>query len=808
MPTVLRRTQIHAGPAAKESMTHSDEARRENPALSERSSTLNAAILRINASLDLDTVLSGAVASARELTGARYGIITTIDETGAHRGSVYSGFTAEERREMSALPEKARLFEHLRDLPGPIRVADLSGYIRSLGLEPTQMFSRAFQAAPLRHGEVHLGHFFLAEKADGEAFTAEDEEVLMLFASQAAAAVANARAHRSERLARARLEALIETSPVGVVVFDAGSGRPLMFNREARRIVEGLRLPGRSPEQLLEVLSCRRADGREIPLGKYYPTAHRLDSGETVRAEEIELAVPDGRSVRTLVNATPILSPDGEIESVVVTMQDLAPLDEIERQRAEFLSLVGHELRTPLTSIKGSVTTLLEGGKAVDPAERREFFRIIGEQADHMQGLISDLLDAGRIGAGMLTVAPEPTEVAELVEPARSAFQSGGGRHAIIVDLPAGLPRVMADPPRIAQVLGNLISNAARHAPESSPIRVGAANEQAHVAVSVTDEGPGVAPDQLPQLFRMRTGDGEGAAAGHGLGLAICKGLVEAHGGRIRADSAGQGRGTTFTFTIPAAAEPVGTATVPADAPSPEAAARVAPPRILVVDDDPQTLRFARETLSQAGYAPLVTGAPDELAHLIRSERPQLVLLDLLLPGSDGIELLQQVPELSDQPVIFISAYGRDETIARALESGAADYIVKPFSPTELVARIRAALRRHAEPQLFVIGELAIDFERHRVTVGGEAVDLTAKEFELLRVLSLHAGGVVTYETLLRRIWAKHANPDTNLVRIFVRNLRRKLGDSATNPAYLFNERGVGYRMPLPSVPSSGGGAP
>ncbi|MYB53485.1 MAG: GAF domain-containing protein, partial [Acidobacteriia bacterium] len=530
MSSVLRRAQIHARPAAKESMTRSDEAKRENPALSERSSTLNAAILRINASLDLDTVLSGAVASACELTGARYGIITTIDEAGEHQGSVYSGFTEEERREMSALPKKARLFEHLRDLPGPIRVADLSGYIRSLGLEPTQMFSRAFQAAPLRHGEVHLGHFFLAEKADGEAFTAEDEEVLMLFASQAAAAVANARAHRSERQARARLEALIETSPVGVVVFDAGRGRPLTINRAARRIVEGLSAPGRSAEQLLELISCRRADGREIPLGEF-PTAHRLDSGEMVRAEEIELAVPDGRSVRTLVNATPILSPDGEIESVVVTMQDLAPLDEIERQRAEFLSLVGHELRTPLTSIKGSVTTLLEGGKAVDPAERREFFRIIGEQADHMQGLISDLLDAGRIGAGMLTVSPEPTEVAELVEPARSAFQSGGGRHAIIVDLPAGLPRVMADPPRIAQVLGNLISNAARHAPESSPIRVGATNEQAHVAVSVTDEGPGLAPEQLPQLFRMRTGDGEGAAAGHGLGLAICKGLVEAHGG-------------------------------------------------------------------------------------------------------------------------------------------------------------------------------------------------------------------------------------------------------------------------------------
>ena len=697
------------------------------------------------------------------------------------------------------MPDGARLFEHLRDLPGPIRVADLSSYIRTLGLEPTSMFSRAFQAAPLRHGDEHLGNFFLAEKADGEAFTAEDEEVLMLFASQAAAAVANARAHRSERQARARLEALVETSPVGVVVFEAVSGRPLTINRAARRIVEGLRVPGRSVDQLLEIISCRRADGRELPLGEF-PTAHRLDSGETVRAEEMELAVPDGRSVRTLVNATPIQSPDGEIESVVVTMQDLGPLDEIERQRTEFLSLVSHELREPLTSIKGSVATLLEESEALDPAELREFFRIIAERASHMRGLISDLLDAGRIEAGTLTVSPQPVEVAELVEPARSTFESGGGRHAILVDLPAGLPRVMADRLRIVQVFGNLISNAARHAPESSPIRVGAARQQSHVAFSVSDEGPGVAPEQLPQLFRKHAGGREGAKAGQGLGLAICKGLVEAHGGRIRADSAGPGKGTTFTFTIPAATETGGTATAPA--PSLEAAGRDEPPRILVVDDDPQTLRFVREALSQAGYAPLVTGTSDELAHLIRSERPQLVLLDLLLPGSDGIELMRQIPELSDQPVIFISAYGRDETVARALESGAADYIVKPFSPTELVARIRAAVRRHAEPQLFVVGDLAIDFARRRVTVGGQAVDLTATEFELLRVLSLHAGGVVTYETLLRRIWTKRENPDANLVRIFVRNLRRKLGDSATSPAYLFNERGVGYRMPRPSDPS------
>ncbi len=176
-------------------------------------------------------------------------------------------------------------------------------------------------------------------------------------------------------------------------------------------------------------------------------------------------------------------------------------------------------------------------------------------------------------------------------------------------------------------------------------------------------------------------------------------------------------------------------------------------------------LRFVRDTLTKAGYAPLVTGASEDLAGLIRAEQPKLVLLDLLLPGRDGIELLEEIPELSDLPVIFISGYGRDETIARAFEQGADDYIVKPFSPTELVARIRAALRRHREPEKFVLGELAIEYERHRVTVGGEAVELTNKEFELLRLLSINAGRVVHHDTLLRRIWEARPGADANLIR-------------------------------------------
>ena len=773
-------------------------------ALRERISRLSAAVQHVSSSLDLDTVLDEILASARALTGARYGVITTMDEAGQPVDFTSSGLTAEEHRRLFEWPDGLRLFAHFRDLPGPLRLPDLSAYVQSLGFSLDPMPCKAFQCTPMRYRGAHVGSFFLAEKEGGEEFTGEDEEVLGLLASNAATAIANARTHRAEQRARADLEALVETTPVGVVVFEARTGNLVSLNREAKRIVEGLRMPGRTAEQLLEVVTCQRADGRTVSLGEF-PLAQELSRGETVRAEEIALSVPDGRSVTTLVSATPVRSEDGEVASVVVTMQDLAPLEELERLRAELLGMVSHELRAPLAAIKGSASIVLEASSPLDPAEVREFFRIIGAQAEHMRGLISDLLDVGRIETGTLSVSPEPSEVGALVDQARNTFLSGGGRHRVLVDLPLELPRVMADRQRIVQVLNNLLANAAAHSPGSAQIRVAALRDGVQVAISVADEGRGVPPERLPHLFRKyggrRDGDRGLRNEGSGLGLSICKGLVEAHGGRIRAESDGTGQGTRFTFTIPVAEEAAAAAVVPTGRSHPPRERPAEKTRILVVDDDPQMLRYVREALLVAGYAPLVTGDPGGLADVIRKERPRLVLLDLMLPGTDGIELMELVPELADLPVIFISGYGRDETIARALEIGAVDYIVKPFSPTELTARVRAALRKEDEAEPFVLGDLTIRYEQREVTMAGRPVRLTVTEYELLRVLSLNAGRVSTYDMLVRQVWGERATDDTKLVRTFIKKLRSKLGDDAARPIYILTERGVGYRMAGPRSP-------
>ena len=779
-------------------MTGSDELKRQIEALQERVSRLSAAVLRISISLDLDTVLQEVVDSGRALTGARYGIITTVDEGGRIQEFVTSGFTREEQDQMAAWPDGPRLFEHFRNLASPLRLADLPSYVRALGFSPDLMRSKTLQGTPLRHGDVYVGNFFLAGKEGGREFTSGDEEMLVLFASQAAAAIANARTHRDERRARADLETLIETSPVGVVVFDGRTGKPVSINREARRVAEALDMPRQPPVEVLKMITCRRADGREIKLAEF-PLAQQLCRDETVRNEEMTLTVPNGRSVTTLVNSTPIQAADGAVESVVVTLQDLAPLEELERSRAEFLSLVSHELRVPLAAIKGSATTVLDASRAPNLAEILQFFRIIEQQADHMRGLISDLLDAGHIKAGTLSVTTEPAEVDDLVEQARKSFLSGGGQHTLLIDLPPDLPRVLADRLRIVQVLNNLFSNASRYSSQALPIRVSAVQDGVYVAISVSDEGRGIPPEQLPHLFRKdtRVGECEGGIRGAGLGLAICKGLVEAHGGRIRAESGGAGLGARFTFTIPVAEE---TASRPAtgfdrgSSRSPEKGQEGT--RIVVMDDDPLTLRFVRDALSAAGYSPLVTGDPQELPRLIKTKKPQLVLLDLVLPETDGIELMESLPELADMPVIFISAYGRDDTIARALESGAADYIVKPFSARELTARVQAALRKlAATPKPFLLKDLAIDYETRRVTVAGKTVHLTPIEYDLLRTLSINAGRVTTYDSLIRKVWTGREYANARLVRTFVKNLRRKLGDDASVPTYIRNVHGVGYRM-------------
>ena len=777
----------------------------DHDALQQQTMKLRERILRfvgvashINARPDLYAVMRATLEYACELTGASCGLIGAVNDAGEADYLATCGFAQEEDERLLRSPGGPKLIEYFPDLRGVHTFEDLppatQKLFTSLGLERAQ----SFLCTPLHHQDQRVGSFVLMRKKDEGDFTKEDEEILASFERLATTAIASTRTHRHERRARVNLEALLDAVPVGVVVFDARVGNLEFANHEAKQLLRELQRSTNSDETLLNNIKGRRTDGQAFSLREAL-LAQQISNAETVRGEVIEFSVDNGRCIYVLLSGTSFESLDGVGKSVVVTMQDLTTLHELELTQAKVISMVSHELRTPLTSIKVLAETLLSSANTLDPAEILQYVRSIDTQAEQMRDLVSDLLDIGLIKTGTLSIDPEPWNISSILDRARNMFLSGCGTHSIIIDLPSSLPQVMVDSLRIVQVLTNLFANAVKYAPTEVPIRVTAERADSHIAVSVTDYGIGIPKQLLPQLFQthMELGDkSRNGLRGAGLGLAICKGLVEAHGGRIEAFSDGDGNGTRVMFTLPIARGPDSSVLISTND------SRIGSPftepgltRILIADDDPDMCRHIRNALTLEGYDSIVTTSSKSIPSIIRESKPHLVVLDLMLPDTDGIALLDSVPELNDIPVIIISGYCKDEMIARALDAGAVDYIVKPFSSIELTARIRAVLRRNPELESFMLKDLAIHYEERRVTVSGRHVRLTATEYELLRLLSLKPGRVVDYSTIIRTIWSDRAYAHAGLVRSAIMKLRHKLGKNIGQPNYIVNEHGVGYRL-------------
>ncbi|HEY1419696.1 MAG TPA: response regulator transcription factor [Candidatus Dormibacteraeota bacterium] len=221
--------------------------------------------------------------------------------------------------------------------------------------------------------------------------------------------------------------------------------------------------------------------------------------------------------------------------------------------------------------------------------------------------------------------------------------------------------------------------------------------------------------------------------------------------------------------------------------------------RVLVVDDEVEMQRALRTGLTYHDFDVRAVGSGEDALREAAAWRPDVVLLDLGLPVMDGFATLKALRPMTRAGVIVVSVMPGEKDKVRALDAGADDYLVKPFGTEELVARIRAVLRRQAdvlsgEPVLR-FGDLEIDLARRLVTVDGRAVHLTPTEYELLRYLALHAGRPVTHTTLLRQVWGDYAIGDKYNTRYVVAQIRKKLGDDPANPRFIVNEPGVGYRL-------------
>ena len=775
-------------------------------ALRQRLLTLREASLRINEVLEFDEVLTAVLDTARELIDAPSGVICVVDESGQLEGLEPSGMTP---LQLQALSEHGGVgfFEHFCQLSEPLMVQDLAAYLAFHGLAQCGPLAEGHScwAAPIRAGHRAVGCMLLAKAPSNQASSDEDAATLAMFASYGASAIVNARRFRDEQRAREELETAIETSPVGVLVFDMPSGDPVRANREALRIVADLHGPDEKPVRLLRLIRAQRADGRVVSLSEL-PLAQALAAGETVRAERIVLVRPGRPRVPVLINATPIRSAGGGIESIVVTMQDTSALEELDRLRSDWLGLVSEQLRAPLAAVKGAAATLLESLQTLEPVEAVQLLRLIDTQTTQMRDIIGELADLARIQAGTLPLDVEPAEVARLVDAATSA-PADVGCDRVEVDVAAGLPFVMADRRRVVQVLNHIVSIASGLSNSSAPVRVSARRDGDHVQVAVTLP-EGTPPERLERFERLlttvppRLGDDISRTCSEGLMLTVCRGIVEAHGGRLWVQADRAGASAALALTLPAGRP--GSAR-PSRRPEPldthsEPSGRAA--RIVAVEHDPLGQHQIHDTLSEAGYRVTVAADIDQMWPLVDSHRPDLVLVCLEAPDADGVKTMAALRARSHAPVIFLAGYGQSGAVLHAMEAGAADYIVKPFSRAELVARVTAALS--PLPAVcttggeFSVGDLTIDYANRTVTVAGRPVVLSRIEYQLLCELSCDTGRALSHDQLIRRVW-RSASANPGAVRSAVKRLRRKLGDQANDPAYIITVPDVGYRIGTPA---------
>jgi signal transduction histidine kinase/DNA-binding response OmpR family regulator len=365
-------------------------------------------------------------------------------------------------------------------------------------------------------------------------------------------------------------------------------------------------------------------------------------------------------------------------------------IQENDRRKNEFLAMLAHELRNPLAPIRNAVKVLRMLG--IDDADLRWANDVITRQVEQLVRLVDDLLDISRITGGKVQLRKEPIDVAAAVERAVETSRPliDARKHELAVTLPAEPVLVEADLVRLAQVLANLLNNAAKYTGEGGSIALEVAREGDEAVFRVRDNGIGIAPEMLPSVFDLFTQADRSldrSQGGLGIGLTLVRKLVELHGGVVQAFSEGANRGSEFVIRLPVLVH----APAPAAAGNgvPAASAGAAPRRILIVDDHPDVSRSLARLLRLGGHEVKATQDGPAALRELAGYRPQVVLLDIGLPGMDGYEVARAIrtqPGTESIVLVALTGYGQDEDRRRAREAGFDHHLVKPVDPDLLLA--------------------------------------------------------------------------------------------------------------------------
>ncbi len=531
-----------------------------------------------------------------------------------------------------------------------------------------------------------------------------------------------------------------------------------------------------------------------------------------------DLALADA-AVRWLrVQSFPVRDDPGRILGRGLLLDDITLERASMQSRSETLARAVHELKTPLAVIKGCATTLLGNSLRWDPAILHEMLQMIDTQADRLHDILNTLLDVWRLDAGVQNLRLSEVHISKSLEQLVARWRKHAPHHQFVCSIPAEDIVVQCDALRIEQALNHLLNNAVTYSPTGRAIKIQLETNDLEVRLSIADQGMGIAPEHLDRIFDRfyRVSPSEERPSGSGLGLAIVRATIEAHGGKIWADSPGVGYGATFYVTLPLAPSPrveplqeAAWTTASASSPSgPLAAPRTGPlkqimrSKVVVVENDARIARYLRAHLEGQQYHVQTITHGIQFLRQVDLQEPDLILLATRLVDMSGIELLQRLREFSRTPVMMLCDECDEEARVRFLDLGADDLVVKPFSIKELLARVRVLLRRplaqgeqSTGEVIFRTGELTLDHAQHQVYMQGRPVQLSRTEYKMLYTLAQNVGRVMTHELLLERVWGAEYNREVDFIWVYISRLRRKIEADPRHPCYILTVPDVGYKL-------------
>jgi len=716
----------------------------------------------LTASLDLGRMLHRTLAEVVTAITAEMGVIFLLDsEVGKVVPETAVNWDSEEIP-LPVLPSAWQLGQ-----------ADALLTLNDLQTEQTEAWvkvlagpnMRSLMVAPLVANGAFMGLLAVASSRP-EAFDPTHVRLFRAVLSQIATAIGNAEVYRlitqqaqelGQMLRRQQEESTksqaILTSIADGVVVNSAEGQTILVNPAAEHILDtlGEQLVGQDFYALFSVFGDQ-GKGKAIASMEALLDASAL---EVPKAFKMTLEV-NSRVVHA--HLSPVLTQQGDFLGVVTVFRDITKEVEADQAKSEFVSNVSHELRTPMTAIKGYTDLIHAGAVGSINDEQRRFLRIIKDNAERLTALINDLLDISRVETGRVRFEPRPIQIGDVISDVVNALagQAEVKHQTLTYEVVGGLPDVMGDQNRLNQVLTNLVGNAIRYTPEGKEVELRAYPVEGAVRVDVRDTGIGIDSEDMGRIFeRFYRADHPlvQEASGTGLGLAIARMFVEMHGGRVWVESE-PGEGSTFTFILPVPGH------VEEEGPgrriSPRLMARMR--TILVVDDEPDVADLIRIQLEGSGYRVSVLGRGGSVVDWAEKKQPDLIILDLILPDGDGLEVLRALKKntvTADVPVIVLTITQDDGTAWRL---GAVDYLTKPVDSRDLLQSVERALTWQGrvlivEDDVDTVGLLSaamrqIGFTSLVAANGYEALAMTRRYRPDLILLDLRLPGMDGYEAL------------------------------------------------------------